>query len=367
MFAEHPELTNLFNMGNQASGVQQQSLAAAVFAYAANIDNAAALAPVVSRIVHKHVSVGIRAEHYPIVGKHLLRAIREVLGDAATDPLIEAWAEAYGELADALIGAEQALYASANTAPGELRPMRVSSVSHESEDVRSYRLEPVDGNAPPAFRPGQYVSVSVRFEDGSTQLRQYSVSDAADGRTLRISVKREREEDGKPAGRVSNWIYRNVTIGSVLQITHPFGDFTPDVEADAPIVLLSAGVGVTPMISVLNAIAKANPQREVVFAHAARGEAWHAHRRDVEAAQAAMPKLRVASFYEDGAGVGGDVHAGTMDVARLPQWPHAEAQVYLCGPVGFMQAQWSALLAAGVPQDRLHREVFGPELLNYLG
>jgi nitric oxide dioxygenase len=233
--------------------------------------------------------------------------------------------------------------------------------------VRAYRLEPLDGKPAPAFQPGQYVSVSVTFEDGHTQLRQYSLSDAPDGKSLRISVKREREEEGKPAGEVSNWIYRHVTIGSVLQITHPFGDFTPDVAAKEPIVLLSAGVGITPMISVLNAIGKTNPQREVVFAHAARGEAWQAHRGDIEAAQALMPNLRVATFYEDGEGVGGNVHAGLMDVAKLPQWPHAQATVYLCGPIGFMQTQWSALLAAGVPQASMHREVFGPELLNYLG
>ncbi|MGN6703769.1 MAG: globin domain-containing protein, partial [Burkholderiaceae bacterium] len=113
LFAAHPELTNLFNMGNQASGVQQQSLAAAVFAYAANIDNPDALAPVASRIAHKHASVGIRPDHYPIVGRHLLGAIKEVLGDAATPALIDAWAEAYGALAQALIDAERGLYGNA--------------------------------------------------------------------------------------------------------------------------------------------------------------------------------------------------------------------------------------------------------------
>jgi nitric oxide dioxygenase len=75
MLGAHPELTRIFNMGNQASGAQQQSLASAVFAYAANIGNPGALGPVVNRIVHKHVSIGIRAEHYPIVGQHLLGAI----------------------------------------------------------------------------------------------------------------------------------------------------------------------------------------------------------------------------------------------------------------------------------------------------
>ncbi|WP_369384858.1 globin domain-containing protein [Methylobacillus glycogenes] len=96
MLGAHPELKNLFNMGNQASGVQQQSLASALFAYAANIANPAALAPVVTRIVHKHAAVGLTAAHYPIVAEHLLGAIKQVLGDAASDDLLSAWGEAIG-------------------------------------------------------------------------------------------------------------------------------------------------------------------------------------------------------------------------------------------------------------------------------
>jgi len=121
MFAAHPELKNLFNMGNQANGAQQQSLASAVFAYAANIGNAGALGPVVSRIVHKHASIGIRADHYPIVGHHLLAAIKTVLGDAATEPLLKAWEEAYTSLARLLHDAEMTMYAEAGVQPGETR------------------------------------------------------------------------------------------------------------------------------------------------------------------------------------------------------------------------------------------------------
>jgi nitric oxide dioxygenase len=191
LFAAHPELTNLFNMGNQASGIQQQSLASAVFAYAANIDNAAALAPVISRIVHKHASVGIKAEHYPIVGRHLLGAIQEVLGDAATPALISAWDEAYSELAAALIAAEKELYAQAGTTPGQLTDMRVTDVHNESEDIKSFVLETGwTGGACLQARP--VCGVSVTFADGSTQLRQYSLSDAPHPHSLRISVKREK-------------------------------------------------------------------------------------------------------------------------------------------------------------------------------
>jgi nitric oxide dioxygenase len=251
MFAAHRELTDLFNMGNQASGVQQQSLAAAVFAYAANIDNVAAFAPVVRRIVHKHASVGIRAEHYPIVGRHLLGAIQEVRGAAATPSLIDAWSEAYSELATTLIDAEKQLYAEAETAPGKLRAMHVVEVHRESEEVKSFVLQASGGKPKPSFKPGQYVSVAITFKDGSTQLRQYSLSAVPDPKRLQISVKRETNDDEKHAGRVSNWIHENVTQGTILYITHPFGDFTPDTESDTPVVLLSAGVGITSMISVL--------------------------------------------------------------------------------------------------------------------
>lgn len=357
IFAELPQLTNLFNMGNQANGAQQQSLASAVFAYAANIDNAAALGPVVNRIVHKHVSVGVRAEHYPIVGRHLLGAIAQTLGEAATPPLLAAWDEAYNALAAIFIEAEKALYRDAGIDPGQTRAMRVTGVTAQGEDVLAIRMVPADGGSAPAFRAGQYLSVNVDFADGRRQIRQYSLSDAPRADSLRISVKRD--------GEVSHWIHENVKVGSELQVSPPFGDFTPDTESNEPVVLLSAGVGITPMIAALNRIAQVNPGRYVIFAHAARDGRHHAHLDDIAAARAAMPNLQVISFHEQ-AEAGSGALAGRMDVARLPSWPRTETDVYLCGPLGFMQAQWLALVGAGVPVTRLHREMFGPEALDHI-
>ena len=365
MLAEHPELTRLFNMGNQASGAQQQSLASAVFAYAANIGNAGALGPVVKRIVHKHVSVGIRAEHYPIVGRHLLGAIAQTQGDAASPPLLDAWGEAYNSLANLLIAAEAEMYSTAGIEPGETRPMRVTEVKRESDNVLSIRFVPNDDRPLPPFHAGQYVSVAVDLPGGRHQLRQYSLSDAAGKDSLRISVKREDALHAAPAGEVSNWIHANVQVGSVLQVTHPFGEFTPDTESDAPIVLLSAGVGITPMVSSLNRIAMINPQRRVIFAFAARDARHHPLQDDIAAAQALMPNLHVVIFYEE-VGDKADVLAGRMDISRLPTWDREHTDVWLCGPLKFMQAQWLALLNAGVPPARLHREVFGPDLLDHL-
>jgi nitric oxide dioxygenase len=365
IFAAHPELSNLFNMGNQANGAQQQSLASAVFAYAANIGDPAALGPVVNRIVHKHVSVGIRAEHYPIVGQYLLGAIAETLGDAATPPLLAAWDEAYTALATLFINAEKTMYAQAGIEPGQTRAVRVTEVTQQATDIKSIRFVAEDGAPLPAFKAGQYVSVTVTFADGHTQLRQYSLSDAPSSDSMRISVKREHAGQETPAGEVSNWIHDNVTNGSTLQVSPPFGDFAIDTESAEPVVLLSAGVGITPMIAALNRIARHNPQRYVIFAHAARDAAHHAHRADIAAAKAAMPNLKVATFYETRDGTS-DAFRGRMDVTALPSWTRAETNVYLCGPLPFMQAQWPDLVGAGVPVTRLHREVFGPELLDHL-
>jgi nitric oxide dioxygenase len=370
MLGARPELTRIFNMGNQASGAQQQSLASAVFAYAANIGTPEALGPVVKRIVHKHVSIGIRAEHYPIVGQYLLEAIAATLGDAATPALLDAWKEAYASLARLLIAAEAELYSTAGIEPGQTRPMRVTEVVRESAHVLSIRFAPADGKPLPDFQAGQYVSVAVDLPDGRHQLRQYSLSDRPGIGSLRISVKREDAAGvgtlaASPAGEISNWLHANVQVGSILQVSHPFGEFTPDTESQAPVVLLSAGVGITPMVSAIKRIAEVNPRRQVIFAHAAVAPGHHALHAEVAALEVAMPNLSVVTFYEDVQGAA-DAIEGRMDVAKLPAWPHEEAEVYLCGPHKFMQAQWLGLINAGVPVARLHREVFGPELLDHL-
>src|SRR5690606_5898162 len=138
--------------------------------------------------------------------------------------------------------------------------------------------------------------------------------------------------------------------------------FTPDTEGDGPFVLLSAGVGVTPMISALNRIVQVNPERDVVFAHAARSPEVHAHREDLARAQEAMPRLQIAIFYEalPQDQTGPEVYEGRMQVDLLPEWNRADAKVYMCGPLCFMQTLWRDLVAIGVSPARIHREVFGP-------
>ncbi|OZI74524.1 NO-inducible flavohemoprotein [Bordetella genomosp. 12] len=371
MFEGNPELKQVFNQGHQQSGQQQQALALAVAAYAEHIDDPSVLGPVLERIAHKHVSLGIRPEHYAIVGKHLLASIREVLGEAASEALIHAWAAAYGQLADVLIALESQLYAASAAKAGGWtgwRGFKVVGKVPESAEITSFYLRPADGGPLPDFLPGQYLSVRLYIPElGLMQPRQYSLSDAPGKRSLRISVKREAAGSG-PAGRVSNRLHDDIQEGDVLDVAPPQGDFVLDVEAGTPVVMVSAGVGITPMMAMLNTLLQrqqeGGPARELRFIHACRSAAVHAMRDEVAQAAGRHANVRRHVFYEqvgerDRLGVDYD-HAGRVDWQRIAHDAVLpEADYYLCGPLPFMRAQHEALSALGVPAGRIHAEAFG--------
>ncbi|KOF53481.1 MULTISPECIES: NO-inducible flavohemoprotein [unclassified Achromobacter] len=369
MFRHNPELRQIFNQGHQAGGQQQHALAGAVTAYAEHIDDPSVLLPVLERIAHKHVSLGIRAEHYAIVGKHLLASIREVLGaEAATDELIGAWAAAYGQLADVLVKMESELYAEAAARPGGWtgwRAFRVAGKQRESAEITSFYLAPADGGPVPEYRPGQYVSVRVYVPElGLMQPRQYTLSDAPGQGRLRISVKREAATDATPAGMVSNTLHDRFEEGSVLDVAPPQGDFYLREDDKRPVVLLSGGVGVTPMLSILNHLVRNDDDRQIRFVHGCRNASVHAMKEHVNEVAASRANVRKTVFYEEvghGDQRGRDYdHQGRVDLrairdeAILP-----DADYYLCGPAGFMRAQREALLELGVPASRIHAEAFG--------
>jgi nitric oxide dioxygenase len=369
MFQHNPELKNIFNQGHQHAGQQQQALAMAVAAYAEHIDAPEVLLPVLERVAHKHVSLGIRAEHYPIVGKHLLASIREVLGEeAAPDSLLNAWAAAYQQLADLLINLENSLYQRAATQPGGWsgwRPFRVVKKQQESTEITSFYLQAADGGALPDFQPGQYVSVQ-RFipEWGLSQPRQYSLSDAPGKDWLRISVKREVALGDAPAGKVSGQLHAELAAGDILQVSPPFGDFVLHQDRETPVVLISAGVGQTPLLSMLKHLVESGSQRPIRYLHAARHGQVHAMKQEVSELVQRYPQLQQAVFYETPAAsetAGKDFdQAGRIDAAAIQA--HAlqqDADYYLCGPVAFMQQQRRQLRDAGVMADRIHMEVFG--------
>lgn len=365
MLKAHPELYNLFNLGNQANGSQQQSLASAVFAYAANIENQAALAPVIERIVHKHVSIGILPDHYPIVGKYLLGAIQQVLGDAATPELMAAWDEAYWLLASALIAAEARLYAANDGVAHQWMQMVVTDKAHLTDDIVAITLKPEPQQTLPAFKPGQYVSVAVQMESLNVrQIRQYSLSDIDNGEHYRITVKREKGDAVKPSGMVSHWLHQHAHVGSKLNVSHPYGTFVPDLESTAPIHLISAGVGITPMISMLKTLAHRKAKRKIVFAHAARSLQHIPHLEEVEQSKRHHQQLELAIFLNQQPSQ--PYTPGRMDLKAVVNPQDLDGEYYICGPIEFMNDQWKTLVALGIDTSRINREVFGPESLNHL-
>lgn len=368
MFEHNPELKAIFNQGHQREGSQQQALAMAVAAYAQHIDNPGVLMPVLELIANKHVSLGIRAEHYGIVGRHLLASIREVLGALATDDLIEAWGAAYGQLADVLIGIEANLYTHAALVPGGWsgwRNFRVDRKQVESDEITSFYLVPADGGEVPAYQPGQYVSVKLLVPElGYSQPRQYSLSAAPGGRSLRISVKRETGDEAaaRPQGMVSNLLHGSVREGDVIEVAPPMGDFVLHQDRENPVVLISAGVGLTPMVSMLDALIQNAPKREVRFIHACRHGGVHAFREHVAKVAAAHPRVKAKVHYEfPRAQDRAHPHEiGRIELSQLQDLlPSGEADFYVCGPKPFMQAQMAALQALKVPPERIHAEVFG--------
>ncbi len=365
---ENEAIRGLFNQSHQGTaGTQPKAVAAAVLAYARHINNPGVLADAVERIAQKHVALDIRPEHYPHVGNALLGAIKDVLGDAATEPVMTSWAEAYGFLADVLIGREAALYQANEVAPGGWtgwRDFAVENVTPESEIIRSFVLVPVDGGRVLPHQPGQYLGCALDVPGVGSLRRNYSISSAPSDRAYRISVKREAEP-GRPAGVVSNWLHDNAKPGTILRLTAPAGEFVLDRSVDTPVVLLSGGVGLTPMLSMLATIAVEQPSRKTWFVHGARHGRLHALAKEVRQLASGKAAIRTRVFYEQPDA--DDVLGRDYDAAGLisADWleantPLDRAVYYVCGPVPFLRIFVAALGRLGVPQSRIRYEFFGP-------
>jgi nitric oxide dioxygenase len=361
---EDVDIRNLFNASHQGpDGAQPRALAQAVLAYGENIEAPGVLVEMVERIAQRHVSLGIEARHYPIVGAAILRALGDLLGDTpGGDVAIAAWGAAYGELAALFIAREGALAEASATKAGGWRgwrQFRVCGIMAESVDVRSYSLAPCDNGEIAAYAPGQYVTVSLQSPPTAAIVRSYSLSDAPRADRYRITVKRESE------GVASRRLHDTVTVGSELAVRAPAGSFCLS-PGHRPIVLLSGGVGLTPMMAILEAVAISSEPRPVLWAHATRDGAHHCFKHRVRELAPQM-QLDAMTWYERPRAidrVGRDYdHAGritgpTLNAASVAL---AESDVYVCGPKPFMTAMQAILTSRGVPNAQIRKEIFGPD------
>ena len=368
MFQNHPELKNIFNQTNQRKGDQSKALANTVYAAAAHIDQLEKISPAVMPITEKHRSLNIKPEHYPIVGKHLLLAMRDVLGEEiATDAVIAAWEKAYNEIANVFISIEGKMYEDIKANIGgwlDYRDFKVTKKVKESDVITSFYLEPVDNNPFQAFKPGQYITVKADNIPGEshTHLRQYSLSCAPNKGMYRISVKREDSIDGHPAGIVSNYLHTHIEEGSILPISAPAGDFFLDDRDERPLVLISGGVGLTPMMSMLETVVHKQPEREVIFIHATQNGKVHAMRDQVNAF-AKKHCVQAYTLYDhpEKEDNGHFDKAGFIDYEWLTSILSTnDVAAYFCGPKPFMQNIYRYLKDFNVAEEDIHFEFFGP-------
>ncbi|WP_280542109.1 NO-inducible flavohemoprotein [Chromohalobacter sp. 11-W] len=354
MFARYPEVKTFFNAAHQQSGGQPRALAGAVVAYVQLRHEPTRLDEVLGIIVDKHVSLGIRPEHYPIVGECLMAAIGEVLGEAVTKEVADAWGALYEELAGVLIEKEARRYHDFAAQPGGwdgTRAFRIVAKHPESAVITSFELAPVDGGAVAEHRPGQYIGLKLAI-DGETVHRHYSLSAAPNGTTYRISIKREK------GGKVSRHFHDRLAVGDTLELLPPAGHLTL-AAGDAPVMLISGGVGQTPMLPLARqALAEG---RRVVYLHAARDGAVHAFADELAELRRSYPEtLHVMTIYSQPRSEDAPDHVGRVGAALLADYMPHDAQCYTVGPADFMRRVDAALEALGVEAERRHHEFFGP-------
>lgn len=367
MFEYHPELKNVFNMGNQRAGKQQMALAMAVLSYAENISQPERLMPVVDLIGHKHASLSIQPEQYEIVGTHLLASIKEVLGEAATEDIVQAWAVAYQQLADIMIGHEHKIYqAKENEANNWIgwKAFTVKSKVVESGEITSFYLVPADGSAVVQHQPGQYISIKVFLERiGLEQIRQYSISCAPNNEYYRISIKRELGKEIDMNGMISNHLHDHINEGDTVEISSPSGNFVLK-ENQRDKVFISGGIGQTPLLSMLEALELSGVvNHNIVWIHGCRNQEVQAFRNKLSYITNNCSQVKPIFFYDSLDQVAEDIetYQGVVDLSTIKGYEFTnEADYYLCGPHPFLEKQLRDLKALNISADQIFYEEFTP-------
>lgn len=367
MLKNHPELNNYFNSVNQANHRQPRALTSIILAFASAINyDMSELIPKLERMCNKHCSLGIKPEHYEVVAVYLIRAFKVVLGPAMTADTEVAWNKAYWILAKMLTGREKQIYTAFGSWKG-WKPFRIERKESETDDIISFYLTPQDKKPLPGFLPGQYISVQTSPPHvGYLQSRQFSLSDAPHEDYYRITVKKESGHSDYPAGVMTSFLVDSLSPGDFVDLTHPAGEFFLDTNnySSVPIVLISAGVGVAPMVSMLNTVMDLQPMREVSWIHGARRMIpFYNH---IRAAKKKMPNLRTNIFKthlaeQDLAGVTYD-YDYRVDLAKVDREDlflhHGGTEYFICGPEQFMIEMADYLKMQGVGIQRVKFELF---------
>ncbi|MEM6108159.1 MOSC domain-containing protein [Mycobacterium sp. 050272] len=267
--------------------------------------------------------------------------LRKIVDVGALSP---GWQQSFNDM---LISQTQASPA-VGVEPGwnGFRPLRVTAIRRESPSVLSIRLAADDGASLPPALPGQYLTVRIPGAGDPVPLRSYSLSgDPAAGDHYRISVKREER------GVASGWLHAHIEPGLVIEAAAPRGDFYL-IDDDRPVVLMSAGIGITPVLAMLHALAAAHSARDIWWLHTSRNRETQAFATEVTSLIESLPHARQQVFYTE---TRGRLDQPAIAALGLP----GDAAAYLCGPAQFMADMREALAAAGLDTTHIHSELFG--------
>lgn len=358
LFRDYPVALDFFNKTNQKKGLQSAALGDAVVAYASNIDNLGVLAGAVQHIQHRHCALGVTPDLYGAVHASLMKAIVEVLGDAVTPEIGEAWSEAVLALAEICWTGEEEAYKAAEKRKGGWRMYREFELVKKTkvgEDTVSFDFKASDGYTDGfEYDAGQYLTIKVT--DGETKLRRhYTVTSSPDDPFLQCTTRLVKGKDGAPDGAMSSFMHsEKFAVGTKVELAAPFGNYSAKglgLKQGAPVAFVTAGIGATPAIAL-------------------SGEGCVGVKGALHVDRCAGYGQGVVDKIDSGiAAGGGDVKVkaifGERDHGKVAERiaefgkEHTDCDFICCGPLPFMKSAMKALGDAGIEDGKIHCEMFG--------
>ncbi|HAR7072607.1 TPA: nitric oxide dioxygenase [Staphylococcus aureus] len=346
MFKAHPELLNMFNQTNQKRGMQSSALAQAVMAAAVNIDNLSVIKPVIMPVAYKHCALQVYAEHYPIVGENLLKAIQDVTGLEEHDPVIQAWAKAYGVIADVFIQIEKEIYDQMMWIG--FKPFKITKIKQESADIKSFTVE-TDAYDFSQYIPGQYITVDVSSDKLPYRAKRHYSIVSGDKHHLTFGVKRDVTTEHE--GEVSTILHDEINEGDMINLAAPVGGFVLENTTE-PQLFLGSGIGVTPLVAMYEAASAKGLDTQMV--QVAEDEQHLPFKDNFESIANHYDNAKLYTHLKG--------EQGYIGAEELKTFLVNKPEIYICGGTKFLQSMIEALKSLNYDMDRVHYETFIPRL-----
>jgi nitric oxide dioxygenase len=348
LFEVHPELLNFFNQTNQKQGTQPLALANIIYFAAENIDHLEVLMPEVQIVAHKHRSLTVQPEHYPIVGKFMLKAIAEVLGEKATPEILDAWSTAYAIIADIFIVTERKLYDELgnNEIDKGFIPFTIVKKEKISDGpIYSFEIKRSDGKKLIDYHSGQYITLRIK-KNGLFHNRHYGLVRPFDGKIYRVGIK--QVNNCEPKGILSSELIENYHEGDTILASLPAGTFSIVNDAKHHL-FIAGGVGITVLSTMIETLYKEGKSHMVTLIHCVPGKEQAAYTNRM---RMCVLEKQYHVLYQG--------RYLLKELIKKTLTP--ETHVYLCGATPFMNTVEDHLEECEIPSSHIHMNAFRPSL-----